>query len=203
MRASEHASELLTLGEYERQAESFALSSELRDACADWLMLLPVSITRDAQLIDQSNFAAALRMLDEAGAEYQIVRFGHWAVGWVEHILVAPSEPGLTVAGEIVCALADYPILDEGDANERETEDQRESWSLWGARDYVRSLPCETDTARDLAQEYVEALGPWDAPGMDYVEQHSDGPHFSYRELSRDEAAELLRAARAWRRAGQ
>lgn len=195
--------DLPTVRDTYANAESFALSSELRDACADWLMLLPVSITRDAQPIDQSNFVAAQCILDEAGAEYQIVRFGHWAVGWVEHILVAPSEPGLTVAGEIVCALADYPILDEADLSERETEDQWESWSLWGARDYARSLPCETDTARDLAQEYVEALGPWDAPGMDYVEQHSDGPHFSYRELSRDETAELLRAARAWRKAGQ
>jgi hypothetical protein len=109
----------------------------------------------------------------------------------------------LAAAGEIVCALAGYPVLDEEDLSERETEDQSRAWLDWGARDYVQALPLDHDASRDLVRDYLEsAVSPHDAPGMCHVEQHSDGPHFSYDKLDRDEAADLLRAARAWRKAG-
>ena len=42
-------------------------------------------------------------------------RAGHWAVGWVEHVIVRADspEPILQAAVEIYCALQDYPVYDE------------------------------------------------------------------------------------------
>ena len=42
-------------------------------------------------------------------------RAGHWAVGWVEYIIVRKDAPYeiLKEAGEIVCALAQYPVLND------------------------------------------------------------------------------------------
>jgi hypothetical protein len=123
-------------------------------------------------------------------------------VGWYEIVIIAPDDVSLAAAGEIACALDSYPVLDDEDLLERETEDQDRAWQDYAAREYIENLPRISDSASDLIEEYLLHIGPHSAPGMRYVEQHSDGPYFTYDDLTRDETAGLLRAARKWRKEG-
>lgn len=77
------------------------------------------SKNRDSSLLEQSNFDCILAELEqyddpENPAVYTFTA-SHWACGWIEYIIVneTDNEKLLTVAGEIVCALSDYPVFSE------------------------------------------------------------------------------------------
>jgi hypothetical protein len=197
----DHGRDLPTVRGRYSKAVAFVWADDTGERCAEW-RVLPIALPRDSQPIDESNFEAAQLMLDDAGAVYKVFRFSHWAIGWYEAIVVAPDDVSLAAAGEIVCALDIYPVLDEYDLGGRESEDQLRAWQDWGADEYVRGLPLDHDASRDLVLDYVRAIGPHDVPGMRYVEQLSDGPSFSYDTLDRHETARLLCAAREWRKVG-
>ena len=76
----------------------------------------PVSITRDSQTLERSNWEVVTDELcelsehDETGS----VSMGHWACGWYEIFLIHESDaPALQAADRWACALADYPVADE------------------------------------------------------------------------------------------
>ena len=75
-----------------------------------------VSKHRDSDYYNQSNFDVALKRLGgECEPNVIIAHFGHWAVGWIEQILVHKdaSETTIMEAEHIVDELEEYPILDE------------------------------------------------------------------------------------------
>lgn len=86
----------------------------------DWLVC-PVMHTRDSGPLDESNFHSTLKSLGGESDAVEVHRFGHWGPGWFEVILVSPDGP-IKDLGEIVCSLADYPVLDEHDFSVREQE---------------------------------------------------------------------------------
>jgi hypothetical protein len=83
----------------------------------DWsgVGLGPVGQHRDSDALDRSNYAVILADLTERfpGA-ISDVRFGHWAVGWVEEIT---HDAGNAAVVEAVQqwrdALDDYPVADD------------------------------------------------------------------------------------------
>lgn len=94
----------------------------------DWLVL-PVLRSRDATVLEESNFETALdRLAGKGEGDYEIHRFGHWANGWFEIILVRPGTPAAKEAEAIEAKLDDYPILDENDHSMREYEAAQEEW---------------------------------------------------------------------------
>lgn len=89
---------------------------------------------RDSDDLTESNFHSALKDLgDDEGNETEtvfIVRSGHWAVGWVEFIAVhKDDEAAVAKLTEIEAALESYPVLDEEDWCERESESANQTWS--------------------------------------------------------------------------
>lgn len=100
---------------------------------------------RDSDLLDQSNFTV---LLDRLGGESDTVvvsRAGHWAVGWVETILVHQDDiKALTILMENLNSYATYPVLDDSDFSEREYEYQC---------DYAE------EAQESLAEAFVEHLG--------------------------------------------
>lgn len=71
---------------------------------------------RDSPYITKSNMEVALKRLGgEKEPNVIIARFGHWAVGWVEQLLVHKnaSQEILDIAYGIVNDIEEYPILDE------------------------------------------------------------------------------------------
>lgn len=79
---------------------------------------------RDSDHMAESNFEAALEMLGgEREGIVEVHRFGHWACGWFEHILVNPAnKKAAKVLYEIYQALERYSLLDESDYSERQYE---------------------------------------------------------------------------------
>lgn len=82
-------------------------------------------------------------------------RASHWAVGWVEYLMVREDAPGdvLTAAGEILCSLESYPVLSDDDFSELETEEAEEHWARMSVRDRVdilqRARACIFGARRD------------------------------------------------------
>ena len=167
----------------------------------DWLVV-PCMRTRDSGPREESNFASALSMLGGESETVEVHRFGHWGPGWFEVILAAPAHSE-AVEG-IEDALESYPILDDSDLSERETDAARECWEAWGRHDYLRAMRSElglSDLAIDLIREYVEAdtlLSECERQESAYFE--GDTCVFPETMPSRDTVAGWLCAARrAWK----
>lgn len=91
-----------------------------------WL-LAPCAITRDSDTLDRSNWSAQWDALAPTiganGVEdndgqltdtVQIVRNGHWACGWLEFVVIHPSNTNaVTIAENLASRLANYPSLDD------------------------------------------------------------------------------------------
>jgi hypothetical protein len=86
---------------------------------------------RDSGLLDQSNATAiekALEPFTEAeGPDVVVESHRHWAVGWIDGFSIRVFRKGKITEAfrkyhKLAQALADYPILDESDYSQRETE---------------------------------------------------------------------------------
>jgi hypothetical protein len=84
-----------------------------------WLVV-PCGRNRDSEPFDESNFVTALKLLGGASETVEVHRFGHWANGWFEVILVQPDGAAAAIALDIEERLDNYPILDEDDLSYRE-----------------------------------------------------------------------------------
>ena len=85
---------------------------------------------RDSDCLTRSNFRKGLEALGGKSDKVIVVREGHWACGWVEWIAIHEDDnAALKIADEIVGALSDYPVLDESDFSELETEEAEDIWT--------------------------------------------------------------------------
>lgn len=75
-----------------------------------WIVA-PCGKSRDSKALECSNFAVALHKLGGESETLEVHRFGHWACGWFEIILVSPERRKEVEA--IALCLDDYPVLDE------------------------------------------------------------------------------------------
>jgi len=66
---------------------------------ADWL-IPKVGRTRDSHPLQQTRFWSAARALGGQSDTVEIHRQRHWAVGWIEFILVAPGSEAHKIAKE-------------------------------------------------------------------------------------------------------
>lgn len=84
---------------------------------------------RDSDLLTESNFECALKAIGGESDTVRVVREGHWACGWVEWIAIHESDTkALDIADDILCALSDYPVLNESDYSEREWDAAQCYW---------------------------------------------------------------------------
>jgi hypothetical protein len=77
----------------------------------EWIIIL--EITRDSNLLERMNFEVATDRLSKFEDDYAIERSGHWAVGWIDRLVVRPESEALNIGYEIQDKLTDYLILDE------------------------------------------------------------------------------------------
>ncbi|MDD4439859.1 MAG: hypothetical protein PHS04_17765 [Tissierellia bacterium] len=91
----------------------------------DYYVLL--SRSRDSGLVEESNFQSALKALNGESKTVKVIRSSHWLCGWIEMILIHESDKVSVDKGfEIEKALDNYPILDDIDFSERESEKRDE-----------------------------------------------------------------------------
>lgn len=119
----------------------------------DWYGV--VGRSRDSSCVEESNFQVALEQLGGEGENVRVERYGHWAVGWIEEIYVRPGSPQHQIAEEIEESLESYPVLDDEDLAERETElaDQ-----IWGEMSAQERLDHFRENRQDWSVSGVGAL---------------------------------------------
>ena len=144
----------------------------------DWLVG-PILQTRDSGPLELSNFRTVLADVGGEGDDVEVHRFGHWGPGWFEIILARPGSDAATKLAEWADRLSDYPVADESDLGELESEDEVASWDAWGRREWaghVSKLWKDADF-EDVTNDEWDAL--WgEAEGE--CEHGGDGPHFMY-----------------------
>lgn len=119
----------------------------------DWLAVLGQS--RDSDTIERSNFRVAVARLESINPDcYAVESESHCLVGWVETLLVDPTNAAAVAEAEAIRdSLAQYPILCEDDLSELETEELGEAWEAWGRRDAIEQ------TRKALAEVFADWLG--------------------------------------------
>lgn len=158
--------------------------------------------SRDSDSIERVNFGEALAAL-EAAAEYpggvQVIREGHWLVGWVEWIAIRPDCPAaVREAARLLAAVESYPVLSEDKLSEIEAEEAAEGWEDFGrdgARDAAREAVAreareagDSDDIAALADAAIEAMTAeeFDAAvtgGMPDYYTESGGPVFNLEKI--------------------
>lgn len=151
-----------TFAEYRSQPDFGTSIDHDRD---EWI-IAPCQQNRDSDTLTRSNFSVMVAELErieqdaqpaEDGAEYfdvfELHRFGHWAYGWLEIVLVRPGSAAAEYVADLAEALADYPVADEEHFSQLESDEAAESWESWGARDFKRALLKEFGNGR--AAEFV------------------------------------------------
>ncbi len=119
---------------------------------------------RDSTLLEQCNWDVACDSLHavyyekgNGGIESRPMVYHwqarHWAIGWMEYLCVRSDAPEstLTTAGELVCALAEYPVLDDTLYSKLEFEAVLDYWSrcnLWDKVEYLQRAELSIFAAR-------------------------------------------------------
>ena len=112
---------------------------------------------RDSDALERANFDSILKALggehsspewekthteevEEGKEEVMVAHSGHWAVGWVEVILVHKDSSEVGEAEAIVSELEDYPVYDEDLWGDYESEEQSEMWTSSGKSKALNAL---------------------------------------------------------------
>lgn len=131
-----HANKALTYSQYVPTAFDEHIILPDRE---DWFVA-PASQTRDSGPLELSNFRTILADLGGEGEDVEVHRFGHWACGWFEVILVRPTPAMQEAVYHWMEALENYPAADDADLSEAEYDEFVCSWECWGRSDYVDGL---------------------------------------------------------------
>lgn len=116
----------------------------------DWYAVLGQH--RDSDALARSNWTCATKILNDLAEKIdapeitdegeqmscvQEVRDSHWAVGWIETLLVHKDAPAaiLEAANKIREDLEDYPALNEDHWSNLEYEEACETWEQMSVRD--------------------------------------------------------------------
>lgn len=104
---------------------------------------------RDSDVLTRSNFEVALERLGGESDTVEVIREGHWAVGWVEWIKICASdENALKLADEMCADLDDYPVLDEqafSDKEYQENSDYLQSEMKYFLKELCEELELDQD----------------------------------------------------------
>ena len=98
---------------------------------------------RDSTILDDVNYGIICKELgavdDDYTAPVYTFRASHWAVGWVEYVIVrkdAPEETLETASG-FICSLADYPSLDDEAYSSEQYHAVQDYWASQSVRERV------------------------------------------------------------------
>ena len=85
-----------------------------------------ITHNRDSGTLEESNWRSIIKYLKKVKAHFRIVSFNHWAVGWIEEILIKESwKKSVIIGNEIRKKLEDYPIFNEEDFSDLEWDKAR------------------------------------------------------------------------------
>jgi hypothetical protein len=154
-----------------RMADAFQSNAAYWGKRHEWFII--AAQHRDSDSLTRSNFQVMLKTLGGESDSVAVERANHWAVGWVEYLIIAPTNRnGLRLAILAHCSVSDYPVLDETHWSELE---YNEAWD-WAERElgHFENWQAAFDTATEntgfsddeagraieVAREELEKLQP-------------------------------------------
>lgn len=91
--------------------------------------LVAYTMHRDSDTITRSNWRVLLKRFGGESESVAIERASHWAVGWIDRLVIHPDAARLIeIAEEARKAIDGYPPLDENDWSELEQDDADQTW---------------------------------------------------------------------------
>ena len=115
----------------------------------------PVSVNPGSNCLTRANWKVIATELESLGAE--IHRFGHWACGWYEILLIPPdADDALERADYWAARLQDYPVADETVWSDMEFEEAYQWWKDMGLRGRVEL--CEEAGISIFAARHVDQI---------------------------------------------
>lgn len=105
----------------------------------DWLVG-PCGTNRDADVLTQANWKALNNELDKIDPDlldHEVHRFGHWANGWFEIVIIRPNSKCVEFALECESGLANYPVLCENTLADLELESALDWWVIMSLKERV------------------------------------------------------------------
>jgi hypothetical protein len=134
----------------------------------DW-RVVPCGQNRDSGILQRANFISALKILGGESADVQVNRFGHWANGWFEIILVNPAREDLIKeVDEIEGCLENYPVLDDSLYSEMEYEAHCE-WADQEIQRIANDRDIELDDESYCSGNVIQHFDTW------YYDEYSSG----------------------------
>lgn len=94
--------------------------------------IAPVSLNRDSGCLETSNWEVVTKdILSKAiHGETEVHRFGHWACGWFELLLIHPNDDAaLECADEWSASLSQNPVANEEYFSGREWGEKLDYWN--------------------------------------------------------------------------
>ena len=123
----------------------------------DWLVAHVTN--RDAETLTRANHQAIASRLELADpADWARETSGHWAVGWLESIVVRPGSEAHAIAQRAADELADYPVLDDEVYSDMEYEEAMENASFEYQYWYWAQRGADPPDAADVAPYIVEVV---------------------------------------------
>lgn len=114
--------------------------------------------SRDSDLVAQSNFECALEQLGGETETVQVARFSHWAVGWIEQILVHTSDKkSVKILQNIDKAIANYPLLNEDNYYQMESDELDSDFDFYQT-EFTKNAIADLVQATDVPESILELL---------------------------------------------
>jgi hypothetical protein len=119
--------------------------------------IVVLSRHRDSDALTRSNWEVGLEQLRKAAesAPESVYdwRASHWAVGWVDYLMVKRDAPEsvLEAAAEILDSLAGYPALDDEHWSDLEWQENADYWASLDVRDRADIIRRSGSTASIFA----------------------------------------------------
>lgn len=177
-----------------QQFRPTALDSHINlDNRENWLVL-SFTQNRDSECLDRSNFLQALEALGGESGSVEVHRFGHWANGWFELILIDPNcESTVKIAYELERWIENYPVLNDEHFSELEHEELIENWNSWQCREFAEFLAGEFLTQEASREALVHEVSRDELFEL-FNNRTSDtcSTRYNAREYSREDVAKLL-----------
>jgi hypothetical protein len=151
---------------YMEKYKSFKPTAFDNHVCDDLndMFVFPLSINRDtADISTLANWQYLQSKIEPEEGEpvspfrgAEIHRFGHWANGWFELILISPDSPDLAAWDELAAAMADSSEpLDQRTYDDLYLKEQGKVWDLIWKTEYVKEV-ADTIVERLFDNETLE-----------------------------------------------
>ena len=136
--------------------------------------LIAMAVHRESDCLSKSNFRITQKRLGGLCDDVVIERFNHWAVGWVDYLIINPARTDLIeITNKINEDISNYPVLDETDFSNLEWETANNFWKTekpeWRYKGWLKDMGLPKSAAKlslstlchryeNETQEFVQRL---------------------------------------------